>query len=118
LVNTITALNLQDQAKQVLAIVSASGHSGEIDFAAFLEIFGFGSDGASEATLQTVFDTFDPTGSGAFGAEEFEKVAAGAGEHFSAAEVDQIIEYADKDHDGAINYDEFVRIVTTVYPKV
>jgi Ca2+-binding EF-hand superfamily protein len=118
LVNTITALNLQSQAHQVLAIVSASGHVGDIDFAAFLEIFGFGSDTANEATLQSVFDAFDSTGSGSFGAEEFEKVAAGVGEHFSAAEVDQIIEYADKDRDGAINFDEFVSVVTTVYPKV
>lgn len=118
LINTITALNLQSQAQQVLAIVNASGHTGDIDFGAFLQIFGFGSDGASETTLQTVFEAFDPTGSGAFGAEEFEKVAASVGESFSAAEVDQMIEFADKDHDGAINFDEFVSIVTTVYPKV
>jgi Ca2+-binding EF-hand superfamily protein len=83
-----------------------------------LEIFGFGSDSANEATLQSVFETFDTTGSGSFGAEEFERVAASVGDNFSAAEVDQIIEYADKDHDGVINYEEFLKVVTTVYPKV
>jgi Ca2+-binding EF-hand superfamily protein len=36
LINTITALNLQSQAQQVLAIVNASGHTGDIDFGAFL----------------------------------------------------------------------------------
>ena len=71
LINTITALNMQSQAQQVLAIVSASGHSGDIDFGAFLEIFGFGSENTSETTLATVFEAFDTTGSGAFGAEEF-----------------------------------------------
>jgi Ca2+-binding EF-hand superfamily protein len=55
LINTIRALNLEAQAKQILAIVNNSGHTGDIDFRAFLEIFGFGGDGSSETTLQTVF---------------------------------------------------------------
>jgi hypothetical protein len=29
-----------------------------------------------------------------------------------------MIEYADKDRDGAINFEEFTNIVTKVYPKV
>ena len=45
--NTIRALNLEAQASQVLAIVNNSGHTGEIDFAAFLDIFGFGGDSNS-----------------------------------------------------------------------
>lgn len=118
LVNTIKALNLEEQAGQILAIVNAAGVTGEFDFGTFLDIFGFGGDATSEATLQTVFEAFDTTGSGAFGPEEFEKVAASVGEHFSSAEVDQMIEYADKDRDGVINFDEFVNVVTKVYPKV
>jgi Ca2+-binding EF-hand superfamily protein len=47
LVNTIRALNLEAQASQVLAIVNNSGHVGEIDFSAFLDIFGFGGDNNS-----------------------------------------------------------------------
>ena len=118
LINTIRALNLEAQAAQILAIVNNAGHQGDIDFAAFLDIFGFGGDSNNETTLQTVFEAFDTTGSGAFGPEEFEKVAASVGEHFSSSEVDQMIDYADKDRDGAINYEEFVKIVTQVYPKV
>ena len=118
LVNTIRALNLEAQAAQILAIVNNAGHQGDIDFAAFLDIFGFGGDSNNETTLQTVFEAFDTTGSGAFGPEEFEKVAASVGEHFSSSEVDQMIDYADKDRDGAINYEEFVKVVTQVYPKV
>ena len=118
LINTIRALGIEDQATQIINIVVNSGHEGEMDFGAFLDIFGFGSDSASEGTLQSVFEAFDTTGSGAFGPEEFEKTAASVGESFSAAEVDQMIEYADKDRDGLINYDEFVSIVTKVYPKV
>ena len=118
LINTIRALGIEDQATQIINIVNASGHEGEMDFGAFLDIFGFGGDGTSETSLQTVFEAFDTTGSGAFGPEEFEKTAASVGENFSAAEVDQMIEYADKDRDGLINYDEFVSVVTKVYPKV
>lgn len=118
LVNTIRALNLESQAGQILAIVNNSGHQGDIDFGAFLDIFGFGGDSNSETSLQSIFETFDTTGSGAFGPEEFEKVAASVGEHFSSAEVDQMIDYADKDRDGAISFDEFVAVVTKVYPKV
>lgn len=29
-----------------------------------------------------------------------------------------MIDYADKDRDGAISYEEFVNVVTKVYPKV
>lgn len=118
LVNTIKALKLDDQAAQILSIVNAAGITGEFDFGTFLEVFGFGSDSATEGTLQSVFEAFDTTGSGAFGPEEFEKVAASVGEQFSTAEVDQMIEYADKDRDGVINYDEFVSVVTKAYPKV
>jgi Ca2+-binding EF-hand superfamily protein len=118
LINTIRALNLEAQAAQILAIVNNSGHVGDIDFSAFLDIFGFGGDSASETTLQSVFEAFDHTNSGAFGPEEFEKTAASVGEQFSSAEVDQMIQYADKDRDGAISFDEFVSIVTKVYPKV
>jgi Ca2+-binding EF-hand superfamily protein len=118
LINTIRALNLEAQAGQILAIVNNAGHTGDIDFAAFLEIFGFGGDNNSETSLQTIFEAFDTTGSGYFGPEEFEKVAASVGEHFSSAEVDQMIDFADKDRDGAISFEEFVNVVTKVYPKV
>ncbi len=36
LVNTIRALGIEDQARQIVAIVNSSGHSGDIDFPAFL----------------------------------------------------------------------------------
>lgn len=117
LINTVRALNLEAQAGQILAIVSNSGHTGDIDFAAFLEIFGFGGDSNSQTNIQTVYDAFDPEGHG-ITAEAFEKVAASVGEHFSSAEVDQMIDFADKDRDGVISFEEFVNVVTKVYPKV
>ena len=117
LVNTIRALGLDDQAKQILNIVSNNSTAEEIDFALFLDIFGF-SDGQSESSLQQLYESFDVRGTGSFGPEDFEKVAASVGENFSAADVDQMIDYADKDRDGGISYEEFVAVVTREFPKV
>jgi len=79
LINTIRALKLEDQATQILNIVNAAGHTGDIDFEAFLEIFGFGADSTNETTLQTIYDEFDPKGNGGFGPQDFERVAASVG---------------------------------------
>ena len=61
---------------------------------------------------------FDSRGTGCFGPEDFEKVAASIGENFSTAEVDQMIDFADADRDGGISYEEFVSVVTREFPKV
>ena len=71
LVNTIRALNLETQAGQILAIVNSAGHTGDIDFGAFLGIFGFSGESNSESTIQTVFEAFNLSGQGYFGPEEF-----------------------------------------------
>jgi Ca2+-binding EF-hand superfamily protein len=118
LINTIKALGIEAQATQIIGIVNASGESENMDFQIFLDIFGFSGDGNSEASIGQLFEAFDINKQGSFGPEEFEKVAASVGENFSAAEVDQMIDYADKDRDGGINYDEFVNVITREYPKV
>jgi Ca2+-binding EF-hand superfamily protein len=118
LINTIRALGIEGQAQQIIGIVNASGESENMDFQIFLDIFGFSGDGNSEASIGQLFEAFDINKQGSFGPEEFEKVAASVGENFSAAEVDQMIDYADKDRDGGINYDEFVNVITREYPKV
>jgi Ca2+-binding EF-hand superfamily protein len=40
------------------------------------------------------------------------------GERFSQQEIIQMIDYADRDKDGGINFDEFVSTVTMHYPVV
>lgn len=67
LINTIRALGLEDQAGQIIGIVTNSGHEGEMDFGAFLDIFGFGGDSTSEGTLQSVFEAFTGGHGDAFG---------------------------------------------------
>lgn len=117
LINTIKALNLESQADQILSVVNGAGVSGEFDFSTFLDIFGFSSDPGNTGNLEQVFASFDIYGTGSFGVQEFEQVAASVGENFSTAEVDQMIEYADKDKDGVINFREFFDVVAKIYPK-
>ena len=117
LINTIRALGIEEQAKQIINIVTNQTTAEELDFGLFLEIFGF-SDSQSENSLQQLYEMFDTRGTGCFGPEDFEKVAASVGENFSTADVDQMIDYADRDRDGGISYEEFVSVVTREFPKV
>jgi Ca2+-binding EF-hand superfamily protein len=50
-----------------LNIVQASSHAEDMDFGAFLEVFGFSGDGQSEASLGQLFEYFDVNKQGAFG---------------------------------------------------
>jgi Ca2+-binding EF-hand superfamily protein len=79
LVNTIRALGIEHQAQQILGIVQSSSHAEDMDFGAFLEVFGFSGDGNSESSLGQLFEYFDVNKQGAFGPEEFERVAASVG---------------------------------------
>lgn len=69
LINTIIALNLESQASQILSIVNNAGHEGDMNFATFLQIFGFNGQTNNESTLQSIFEAFDTAGTGAFGPE-------------------------------------------------
>jgi hypothetical protein len=51
--------------------VNASSHAAEMDFGIFLDIFGFGGDGNSEASMGQLFETFDIQRQGSFGPVEF-----------------------------------------------
>lgn len=117
ILNTIRALNMESQAANVISIVQANTDAEELDFETFLGIFGQ-SENASEQSLQQLYEVFDPKGTNSFGPEDFERVCEEVGERFSPAEVDQMIDYADKDRDGGISYEEFVAVVTRDFPKL
>jgi Ca2+-binding EF-hand superfamily protein len=72
----------------------------------------------TEASLHELYQEFDPNGTNCFGPEEFERVAEMVGESFTPQELHQMIDYADRDRDGGINFEEFVSTVTREYPKV
>lgn len=111
-------VGLEQDAAKILNLVSAHSHGEEIDFEGFLEIFGFSSDAKSETTLQSLFEEFDKEGKGHFTEAEFALVADAIGERFTDNEITTMIQYADKDKDGVINYNDFVEVATKEYPKV
>jgi len=104
IVDTIKALGLENEAKAIINIVQSQSTTEELDFAAFLQIFGQ-PETTTEASLRELYEIFDFNGTGSFGGDEFEKVAESVGERFTPQEVDQMIDYADKDRDGGINYE-------------
>jgi Ca2+-binding EF-hand superfamily protein len=65
-----------------------------------------------------LFEVFDKNNQGSFGVEEFSEVCESVGERFSPAEIEQMIEYADKDRDGRISFQEFLEVVTKEYPQI
>jgi Ca2+-binding EF-hand superfamily protein len=115
--DVIKTLGLENEARNIISIIQSSTTAEELDFKAFLDIFGQ-SENQTEASLQQLYEVFDPNGTNCFGPEDFEKVCDMVGERFTPQEVDQMIDYADKDRDGGINFEEFVATIKREYPKV
>lgn len=118
LTTTIKALGLEDEAEKVMNIVTAQTKYEEITFELFLEIFGFGSNDVDGGDLRAVFELFDARGTGCFNTADFAACCESVGERFTDAEYEHMIEYADRDRDGGITFEEFTDIVTREYPKV
>ena len=85
-------------------IVTAQTKYEEISFELFLEIFGFGSNDVDGGDLRAVYDLFDTRGTGCFNTADFAATCESVGEKFTDAEFEHMIEYADRDRDGGINY--------------
>lgn len=71
LATAITALGLENEAGKILQIVNSQSGETEMDFEAFLKIFGFQGESQGESNLQSLFEIFDKNGVGSFGVEEF-----------------------------------------------
>ncbi|KAH3854086.1 neo-calmodulin-like isoform X2 [Dreissena polymorpha] len=65
-----------------------------------------------ENDLRKSFDMFDKDKSGFVEKEELRKVLTGLGEKLTPQEVDEMFKVADKNGDGRINKEEFVRLFT------
>lgn len=82
IVDTIKALDLEAEARNIISIVQASTTADELDFKAFIDIFGQ-SENQTEASLQQLYEVFDPDHTNCFGPNEFEKVCEMVGERFT-----------------------------------
>ena len=87
--------------------------SGEIDFEEFLDMMTAKmSDKDSREDIQKVFNLFDDDQTGKISLRNLKRVAKELGEAMSDAELLEMIERADTDTDGEINFDEFYAIMT------
>ena len=86
---------------------------GEIDFEEFLDMMTAKmSDKDSREDIQKVFNLFDDDQTGKISLRNLKRVAKELGETMSDAELLEMIERADTDTDGEINFDEFYAIMT------
>ncbi|KAF9876088.1 calmodulin [Colletotrichum karsti] len=87
-------------------------NNGTIDFNEFLNLMAQKVQvGDAEEELKNAFKVFDRDGSGTISAEELRHVLKSLGENLSAADIDEMIQMADKNGDGSIDYDEFASIM-------
>jgi len=97
---------------QMIGDIDKDG-SGSIDFEEFLDMMTAKmSDKDSREDIMKVFNLFDDDQSGKITHRNLKRVAKELGETMTDAELLEMIERADTDNDGEINFDEFYAIMT------
>ncbi|XWS53898.1 hypothetical protein CRYUN_Cryun10bG0039700 [Craigia yunnanensis] len=105
-----TEKELQDMINEV----DADGN-GTIEFSEFLNLMAKKmKETDAEEELKEAFKVFDKDQNGYISATELRHVMINLGEKLSDEEVEQMIKEADLDGDGQVNYEEFVKMMTTV----
>lgn len=105
-----TEAELQDMINEV----DADGN-GTIEFSEFLNLMAKKmQETDAEEELKEAFRVFDKDLNGYISASELRNVMMNLGEKLSDEEVEQMIKEADLDGDGQVNYEEFVKMMTTV----
>ncbi len=107
----------RDEIKKMIADVGKTG-MGTIDFNDFLYLMSskMGERDSKEEILKA-FRLFDDADTGKITLENLRRVAKEIGETMTDEELQEMIDEADRDGDGAINPDEFLRIMkkTSLY---
>ncbi|KAG8515878.1 Calmodulin-3 [Galemys pyrenaicus] len=102
----------EEELKAIIARVDTDG-DGAISFQEFLaEMVKRMNPGGSEEELREVFKAFDLNGDGHISVDELKQAMVKIGQPLSQEELDMMIQQADVDKDGQVNYEEFVRILS------
>ncbi|EFB23090.1 hypothetical protein PANDA_009126, partial [Ailuropoda melanoleuca] len=100
------------ELKHLIAQVDTDG-DGVISFQEFLaEMVKRMKSWGSEQDMREVFRAFDLDGNGHISVDELKQAMSTLGEKLSQEELDAMIQEADVDKDGQVNYEEFLRILS------
>ncbi|KAL4874478.1 hypothetical protein BJY04DRAFT_203850 [Aspergillus karnatakaensis] len=87
--------------------------TGTIDFDEFLVMMSRKvKDSDPEAELREAFAVFDKDKSGSISADELRQVLRSIGDDVSDKDVDEMLQLADVNGDGSIDYEEFVKLMS------
>merc|ERR1719491_766261 len=101
------------QLQDMINVVDADGN-GTIDFPEFLIMMARKMKAPdSEEDIKQNFREFDQDGGGSISASELKHVFENLGEKLTDEEVDEMIREADIDGNNKVNYEEFVKMMTT-----
>ncbi|GFP85821.1 calmodulin-like protein 11 [Phtheirospermum japonicum] len=101
----------EEELQDMINEVDSDGN-GTIEFAEFLNLMANKlKETDAEAELKEAFKVFDKDQNGYISANE---VMINLGEKLTDEEVAQMISEADLDGDGQVNYDEFVKMMSTI----
>ena len=85
---------------------------GKIDFDEFMALMvKNSSDTQTEEEVINAFRVFDKEGKGLISSSELKHIMMTIGDKMSEEEADEMVNEADIDEDGMINYEEFVRMM-------
>ena len=99
------------EMREIIAEVDLDGN-GYVDFNEFVIIMQKRSKELDpEEEIISAFRVFDKDGNGTLSTKELRHIMTTIGDKLTDEEVDQMIEEADIDGDGVINYEEFVRMM-------
>ncbi|XP_037367380.1 calmodulin-like protein 5 [Talpa occidentalis] len=102
----------EEELKEIIARVDTDG-DGAISFQEFLaEMAKRMKAGGSEMELREIFKVFDQNGDGHISVDELKQAMVKIGQPMSQEDLDMMIQQADVDKDGQVNYEEFVKILT------
>jgi Ca2+-binding EF-hand superfamily protein len=101
----------KEEIKKMIADIDKDG-KGKVDFSDFLSLMTVKmAEKDSKEEIMKAFRLFDDDNTGTISFKNLKRVAKELGENLTDEEIQEMISEADRDGDGEVNQDEFLRIM-------
>jgi len=110
------AMGMNPTEQELLDLINEydTDGSGMIEFPEFCNMMSDKMNTVNDADMiRMAFRVLDKYGTGTISSKNFKHLMTHIGDKLSEAEVEEMIAEADKDGDGTLNYEEFVKMLTT-----